>query len=96
MPDPVLKLPPTPDHAFPPRPSHEEVTELGLLTDTRTSLARDVVAFLTATASRPLAPQAEVLSDDHADERVTERQVLLRAAITDLKVMDVRLYHDRH
>jgi hypothetical protein len=64
MPNPALKLPPTPDHGFAPRPSHEEVTALESLTD--------------------------------ADERGIERQVLLRAAITDLKVMDVRLHHDRH
>ncbi|WP_309124400.1 hypothetical protein [Arthrobacter sp.] len=95
MPHPALKLPPTPDHDFPPRPSHDEATALESLTDIRTSLAGDVLAFLTATTTSPPAPQGEVLPDN-ADERVTERQVLLRAAIADLKVMDVRLHHDRH
>jgi hypothetical protein len=108
MPTPALNVPPTPGRGLPPHPSPERTiasespsgtlseSPSGSLEDIRTSLAGDVLAFLTATTPRTSLPHGEALTEVNADERVTQRQVLLRAAITDLKVMDVRLHHDRH
>lgn len=90
------KFPPTPDRRSDSRPPPTPVNPLDSLQDIRTSLAGDVLAFLTATTPRPPLPHSDVLSEDQTDQRGSERQALLRAAITNLKVMDVRLYHDRH
>jgi hypothetical protein len=93
---PAPKLHPTPDRHPDSRPSAAPVGPLGSLQDIRASLAGDVLAFLTATTPSPPLPSSDVFLEDQTDQRGSERQALLRAAITDLKVMDVRLYHDRH
>jgi hypothetical protein len=78
-----------PSEAGLPRESQEPSS----LEDVRMSLAGEVLAFLSsATPDSRARPPYE----DRSDPRLTERQVLLRAAIRDLKVMDVRLHHDRH
>lgn len=96
MRDPAPKLHPTPDRRSDSRPSPAPVSLVGSLQDTRTSLAGDALAFLAAATPTTSLPSSDVAPEDQTDQRGNERQALLRAAITDLKVMDVRLYHDRH
>jgi hypothetical protein len=80
------------------RDSVQHHEELVLPEDIRMSLAADVAGVLAqATPMRTSARggKAETLLADESGSSLTDRQVLLRAAIADLRVMNVLLHEDR-
>jgi hypothetical protein len=69
--------------------------------DVRATTASNVVQILAVGTSTASGDPSGSLPDDRLSSEASssaleDRQVLLRAAIRDLKVMDVRLYHARH
>jgi hypothetical protein len=80
-----------------PRSQKESTSPEGV----RATLASDVVQILGSGTSTTSGDFSGCLPDDRSSSGAStgaleDRQVLLRAAIRDLKVMDVHLYHARY